>query len=596
MNSSSASTSTSTGSSNSVPATEISALAGSPVTETPDAYGAYPRLTDDQIAAVAAVGVPRQIKVGDVLYREGQGDCDFFVIVEGKVAVIEDSGAGEQVIGIHGPRRFLGELGLITGQRMLVSAVVVEPGEVLVVPASRLRKIVTQDPVLGDQILRALIMRRSILIGLGVGFRLIGSRYSPDTRRLRDFAIRNRLPHHWIDLESDPGAEAVLRRLGVETGDCPIVLIGPGRVLRNPSNTQLARELGLRPPQSVDTTCDLIVVGAGPAGLASGVYGASEGLSTVVIETLATGGQAGTSSRIENYLGFPAGISGAELAERATIQAEKFGAQIMLPEDAVELEPLDGTFRVALREGGSVIGRAVVIASGVRYRRLPVARLEEFEQSSVYYAATQFEAQLCRNHPVVTVGGGNSAGQATLFLSQYVSRLSLVVREHDLGESMSRYLADRIMRNPAIEVYLHSEVRELIGDEALETLIIEDSETGERRRLDARALFVFIGAEPRTEWLKDRVALDDGGYVLTGPDAASAVTDDGRDDARRSPALLETNVPGVFAAGDVRSGSTQRVAAAVGDGAITVRLVHQFLGGRRQAVRLAQTYVSAGAA
>ena len=209
------------------------------------------------------------------------------------------------MIGIHGPRRFLGELGLITGQTVLVSAVVVEPGEVLVVPAGRLREIVTQDPVLGDQILRALIMRRSILIGLGVGFRIVGSRYSPDTRRLRDFAIRNRLPHHWIDLESDPGAEALLRRLGVETGDCPIVLLGPGRVLRNPSNTQLARELGLRPPQSVDTTCDLIVVGAGPAGLASGVYGASEGLSTVVIETLATGGQAGTSSRIENYLGFP---------------------------------------------------------------------------------------------------------------------------------------------------------------------------------------------------------------------------------------------------------------------------------------------------
>ena len=267
----------------------------------------------------------------------------------------------------------------------------------------------------------------------------------------------------------------------------------------------------------------------------------------------------------------------------------------MLPEEAVDLEPLDGTFRVALREGGSVIGRAVVIASGVRYRRLPVARLEELEQSSVYYAATQSEAQLCRNHPVVTVGGGNSAGQAALFLSQYVSRLSLVVREHDLGESMSRYLADRIMRNPAIEVCLHSEVRELIGDEALETLVIEDTETGERRRLDAKALFVFIGAEPHTEWLKDRVALDDGGYVLTGQDAASAVTDDGRDGARRSPALLETSVPGVFAAGDVRSGSTQRVAAAVGDGAIAVRLVHQFLGGRRQLVRLAQTYVSAAA-
>jgi thioredoxin reductase (NADPH) len=382
----------------------------------------------------------------------------------------------------------------------------------------------------------------------------------------------------------------------VEADACPIVLLGPGRVLRNPSNTRLARELGLRPPQPVDTTCDLIVVGAGPAGLASGVYGASEGLSTVVIESLATGGQAGTSSRIENYLGFPAGISGAELAERATIQAEKFGAQILLAEEAVDLEPLDGALRVALREGGSIIGRAVVIASGVRYRRLPVARLQELEQSSVYYAATQSEAQLCRNHPVVTVGGGNSAGQATLFLSQYVSRLSLVVREHELRESMSRYLADRISQTPAVDVYLHSEVRELIGDQALETLIIEDTENGERRQLDARALFVFIGAEPHTEWLKGRVALDDGGYVLTGHDAACAATDHGRDGARQSPALLETSVPGVFGAGDVRSGSTQRVAAAVGDGAIAVRLAHQFLGGRRQVVRLAQTYMSAVAA
>jgi thioredoxin reductase (NADPH) len=577
----------STDSSSGVSATELPALA-----ETPDTSGAFPRLTDHQIAALAAVGVPRRVKVGDVLYREGDGNCDFYVIIDGKVALIEESGADEQVIGIHGPRRFLGELGLITGQKVLVSAVVVEPGEVLVVPAERLRELVTRDPVLGDQILRALIMRRSILIGLGVGFRIVGSRYSPDTRRLRDFAIRNRLPHHWIDLESDPGAEALLRRLGVEAGDCPIVLLGPGRVLRNPSNAQLARELGLRPPKSVDTTCDLIVVGAGPAGLAAALYGASEGLSTVVVETLATGGQAGTSTRIENYLGFPAGISGAELAERATIQAEKFGAQIRLPEEAVGLDALDGTFRVALREGGSVIGRAVVIASGVRYRKLQVARLEEFEEASVYYAATQSEAQLCRNDPVVTVGGGNSAGQATLFLSQYVSRLSLVVREHDLGESMSRYLADRIIRNQAVEVIPHSEVRELIGEEALEALIVEDIETGDRRRLEARALFVFIGAEPHTDWLKGRVALDDGGYVLIAQEAASA-THEGRDGARRPPALLETSVPGVFAAGDVRSGSTQRVAAAVGDGAIAVRLVHQFLGGRTQVVRLAQTYVSA---
>ena len=395
--------------------------------ETPDTSGAFPRLNDHQMAALASVSVPRQVAPGDVLFREGEGDCDFYVIVDGKVVLTEDSAAGKKVIGVHGPRRFLGELGLLTGQKVFVSAVVAKRGEVLVVQADRLREIVTQDPVLGDVILRALIVRRSILIGVGVGFRIIGSRYSPDTRRLRDFAIRNRLPHHWIDLESDPGAEALLRRLGVEARACPIILLGPGRVLRNPSNAQLARELGLRPPPVVEKTCDLIVVGAGPAGLASAVYGASEGLDTVVVESLATGGQASTTSRIENYLGFPAGISGAELAERATLQAEKFGAQILIPGEAVALETLDGTFRVQLRDGDSLIGRAVVIASGVRYRRLSVARLEELEEASVYYAATLSEAQLCRNDPVVIVGGGNSAGQATLFLSKYVPRLTLVV-------------------------------------------------------------------------------------------------------------------------------------------------------------------------
>jgi thioredoxin reductase (NADPH) len=405
--------------------------------------------------------------------------------------------------------------------------------------------------------------------------------------------MRNRLPHHWIDLESDPGAEQLLRRLGVEPSDCPVVLLGGGRVLRNPSNAELARALGLPAPSSSESTADLIVVGAGPAGLAAAVYGASEGLSTVVLEALATGGQAGTSPRIENYLGFPSGISGAELAERATIQAKKFGAQVSVPAEATALEALDGTFRVTQREAVEVIGRAVLIASGVRYRKLAVPGLAELEGISVHYAATQMEAQLCRGDPVVAVGGGNSAGQATLFLAQYVPRLVLVVREHELDETMSRYLADRIEQHPSIDVMTRSEVREAIGDGTLQALIVEDLETKERQRIDARALFVFIGAEPHTQWLHGQVALDDGGYVLTGQDAAAASASGASSNgARRTPLLLETSLPGVFAAGDVRSGSTQRVAAAVGDGAIAIRNVHQFLGGRAHVVRLAQTYVS----
>jgi thioredoxin reductase (NADPH) len=563
------------------------------LTETPDLYGAFPRLSEEQIATLEAVGERRRMKPGDVLYREGDGNRDFFVILEGKVAVIEASSAGERVLGVHGPRRFLGELGLITGQAVFVTAVVLEPGEVLVVPADLLRQIVTHDELLGDLILRALIMRRSILIGLGIGFRIVGSRHSPDTRRLRDLAIRNRLPHHWIDLESDPGAEDLVRRLGVEPQDCPVVILGRGRVLRNPSDSELARALGLRPPSAKEVTCDLVIVGAGPAGLAAAVYGASEGLSTVVLEALATGGQAGTASKIENYLGFPAGISGAELAERATIQAEKFGARITVPGEAVALESLGGTFRVQLRDGESVIGQTVVIATGVRYRKLSVPGLAELEGVGVHYAATQIEAQLCRGDPVVAVGGGNSAGQATLLLSRYVPRLTLVMCEHELGENMSRYLADRIARIPSIEVLTHSEVRELIGDGALEAVVVEDTETGERRRIEARALFVFIGAEPHTHWLRDRVLLDDGGYILTGQDAAAASAErEGGNRAKRSPLSLETSLHGVFAAGDVRSGSTPRVAAAVGDGAIAIRHVHQYLDGRLQAVRLAQTYVS----
>ena len=565
------------------------------VDETPDISGAYPSLSEQQLAALASAGEERPVAPGDVLYREGDGTGDFFVIVEGKVAVVEESGAGRRTIGVHGPRRFLGELGVLTGQAVFLTAVVREAGKVLVLNAETLRKIVTQDQVLGDLILRAFILRRSILIGLGVGIRIIGSRHSPDTRRLREFATRNRLPHHWIDVESDPGAEELLRRLAIEPSDCPVVLLGPGHVLRNPSNVELARALGLRPAGTLEMTYDLVVVGAGPAGLAGAVYGASEGLQTVVLEALATGGQAGTSSRIENYLGFPAGISGAELAERATLQARKFGAELLLPSAAADLEPIDGGFRVQLGDGDAVTARAVVIATGVRYRKLPVPGLAELEGTCVHYAATLMEAQLCRGDPVALVGGGNSAGQATIFLSRFVPRLTLVIRESELGENMSRYLADRIERLPNVEVVPDSEVRELIAHETLEAIVVENNRTGERRTISARELFVFIGAEPHTEWLHGRVALDDGGYILTGNDMAMAQDASGDGDGngdRRSSLLLETTLPGVFAAGDVRSGSTPRVSAAVGDGAIAIKDIHRLLSGHFHQIRLAQTYAS----
>jgi thioredoxin reductase (NADPH) len=552
--------------------------------ETPDSYGAYPRLTEDQIELLAQHGARHPTRAGDLLYREGDRACDFHVILDGKVVVVEGYGDEERVISVHGPGRFLGELNLLTGQTVLLTAVVGEPGEVLTVPAARLREFVTQDPALGDLILRACLVRRSILIGLGTGFRIVGSRYSPDTRRLREFAARNRLPHRWIDLERDKGTEVVLRRLGVSPEDTPVVVLQAEQVLRNPSNAELARALGLPAPSGANDVCDLIVVGAGPAGLAASVYGASEGLTTVTLDAVATGGQAGTSARIENYLGFPAGISGSELADRAVIQAERFGARISVPADAMALEEREGYHLIRLNDGTTITGRTVMIATGARYRRLPVPRLEEFEGVSVYYAATIAEAQFCRGDPVAVVGGGNSAGQAALFLALHAAPVRLLIRGGDLAKDMSRYLIDRIERCPQVEVLTHTEVRELIGENGnLEALNVENNRSGERRTLDARALFVFIGAKPHTDWLAGRLSLDERGFVLTGP-AADSTGDANGSRIDRAPFPLETSRPGVFAVGDVRSGSIKRVASAVGEGSMAVRLVHEYLQGTKEPV------------
>jgi thioredoxin reductase (NADPH) len=410
----------------------------------------------------------------------------------------------------------------------------------------------------------------------------VGSRFSPDTHRLREFAVRNRIPHRWIDVEQDPASEAILRELGVSSDETPIVLWQGSQLLRNPSNIELARVIGLPSVSLPDARCDLVIVGAGPAGLAAAVYAASEGLATVVLEAMAIGGQAGTSSCIENYLGFPAGISGAELAQRAAIQAQKFGAAVSVPAEAVRLDSYDGSFVIRLGDGGEITARTVLVATGAHYRRLSIPRLEHFESTSVYYAATEVEAQLCRGHPVAIVGGGNSAGQAALFLAQHAS-VSLLIRHEHLDKHMSRYLADRIQCHQAIRVLRCTEVQELIGDDALEALVVEDNRTGERKRLDVRAMFVFIGAEPQTQWLDSQLATDDHGFLLSGVDPIRRSIGGDAVDTGTFPApyfrplLVETSQPGVFAVGDVRYGSVKRVAAAVGEGAMAIHMVHERL-------------------
>jgi thioredoxin reductase (NADPH) len=551
-----------------------------PAVETPDSAGAFPRLSEDQIQALAARGRTRSTSEGEVLYSEGDRGCDFFVVLSGLVALAESYGTRDQrVVGVHGHGRFLGGLGLLTGRAMLLTAVVREPGEVLAVPLPELYELVAKDPALGDLILRAYLIRHSVLIGLGAGLRILGSRFDPDTRRLREFAARNRIPHRWIDLEEDPTAEELLRELRIRPEDTPVVIWRGEQVLRHPGIAELARLIGLPVPAEPQVVGDLVVVGSGPAGLAAAVYGASEGLRTVAMDGVAAGGQAGTSSRIENYLGFPAGISGADLAERAIIQAEKFGAQMAVPMEAVAMDRTDGYYTVSCAGGTRVSGRTVVIATGARYRKLGLPGLAEYEGRSVYYAATEIEALFCAGDPVAVVGGGNSAGQAAVYLARTAAQVRLIVRHSDLGRDMSRYLVDRIERCPAIEVLTETEVRGLRGENGeLRELEVANTRTGDVSVVPARALFVFIGAAPHTDWLSGLVALDSHGFVLTGSGAAGADDTTWRE-LGREPLYLETSLPGVFAAGDVRSGSIKRVASAVGEGAMAVRLVHEHLAG-----------------
>ncbi len=540
-----------------------------------DETAAIPTLDAADVALIAQLGIRRQVDIGEYLFREGDVTYDFFVMVSAEVDIVVNVDGGENVIVHHGPSRFLGELNMLSGLRVFVSARVVKSGEVIVVARDRLRQLMDTRPRLGDTILAAFMARRSILLtGAAPAVRVIGSHFSPESLRVREFLTRIRVPHEWLDPDRDSQVEDVLREFGISAAELPVV-IATGTVLRRPTPGDLASYLGLTVESLPDRCFDLVVVGGGPAGLAAAVYGASEGLRTLGVEMTAPGGQAGTSSRIENYLGFPLGISGTDLTERAVIQAEKFGAILTAPCTAVSLRNQAGHLVVRLSDGTDVAGRAVIAATGAAYRRLQAARLSEFEGNGVYYAATEMEARMCGTAPVAVVGGGNSAGQAAIFLSQGGCAVTLVIRSADLTKSMSRYLVERIEADPRIAVRTRTNVVALEGDRTLQALRLNGPQ-GETR-VDCAGLFSFIGAEPSSGWLSGCAALDERGFVLTDLSLTPDQLGEGWEALSRLPLPFETSHPGLFAAGDLRSGSTKRVAAAVGEGSASVRSVHQYV-------------------
>jgi len=537
--------------------------------------GRAPVLDAAQLQVLRRYGSEHAVAAGDVLFADGDESYDLIVVIDGEAEIVDGRGQpGETVLATYGRSQFLGEIGLLTGQRAYLSAVTSRAGRVLRVPVAQVRVVMAQEASLSELILRTFLLRHSILTRLGSGLTLIGSRFDADTRRLLEVMARNRLSSKWLELEGSPDAEAMLRELQVPVDDLPIVVVPGKPLLRNPSDHALLEALGLSGAPGGDQAgvCDLLVVGGGPGGLAAAVYGASEGMATLLAEDTALGGQAGTSSRIENYLGFPAGLSGEELAARAALQAEKFGARFKLAARAVSLSSDGDVHQIAFEDGDTVTAKAVIIATGARYNRLPLDRLAEFEGVGVYYAATQMEAQGCGPVPVAIVGGGNSAGQAALFLSRSCRQVHIIIRGESLESSMSRYLIDQIERNPRVTVRPRTQVTGLIGDDQLEGVELVDS-AQHKSELPVRGLFVFIGARPSTQWLAGQLAQDSHGFLLTGTSIPLASLEA----AGQAPLFLETSRPGVFCVGDVRSGSVKRCATAIGEGSMAVRLVFERL-------------------
>jgi thioredoxin reductase (NADPH) len=540
-----------------------------------DEEEATPTLDAADMELVTQLGVRRQVLEGEYLYREADVAYDFFVLVSAEVEIVVAADDGERVIARHGPGRFLGELNMLSALRVFVSARVVSAGEVVVVSRDRLRQLMATKPRLGNTILAAFVARRGLLMtGAAPAIRVIGSQFSPESLHIREFLTRTRVPHEWLDADHDPQVEALLAHFGIAATELPVV-VATGTVLRRATPGHVAGYLGLTVESLPQRCFDLVVVGGGPAGLAAAVYGASEGLSTLGVEMTAPGGQAGMSSRIENYLGFPMGISGAELTQRAIIQAEKFGASLTAPCTVASLASRAGHLVARLSDGSEVAGRAVIAATGASYRRLDASRLSDFEGNGVYYAATEMEVRMCGPSPVVVVGGGNSAGQAAIFLSQGGCAVTLVIRGQDLGKDMSRYLVERIEADPNITLRARTTVVAVDGDETLRAVHLNDPDG--TIVLKCAGLFSFIGADPSSGWLNGCAALDDGGFVLTDLSLTPDQLGQGWQTPARSPLPFETSHPGLFAVGDLRSGSTKRVAAAVGEGSASVRSVHQYL-------------------
>ncbi len=552
-----------------------------PSLNTPDRQAqAFPVLTPAQIDRIRPYGTARTVRAGDVLFEPRQLGMPCFVVITGKLEILMMMLSGEQVLVTYGPGGFSGEMVLISGARSLSRGRVAEPGEFLELSADALHSLIAKDAELSDIFMRAFILRRLALITGGLGNVIImGSRHSANTLRLREFLTRNGYPHMYVDLDSDTAAQELLDRFNLKIDEIPVVICSGTTVLRNPTTERLAECLGFAGTVDESRVRDVAIVGAGPSGLAAAVYAASEGLDAVVIEAEFPGGQAGTSSKIENYIGFPTGISGLELTGRAVVQAEKFGAQMMVGKRVVQFHCDQRPYQLSLENGGTLQARSIIIAAGAQYNRPNIANLKQFEGNGIYYAATFMESQLCGDDEVIVIGGANSAGQAAVFLAETARKVYMLVRGKTLSETMSRYLVQRITKHPVIELHLETELQSLEGDSRLERVTWLDQSSGERSTREIRHVFVMAGASPHSDWLRDCVALDQQGFILTGRDLDPVLASAPRKwSLSRPPQMLETSLPAVFAVGDIRSGNVKRVASAVGEGAISIHLVHRALG------------------